>query len=82
MPRRSKAAIEADRRYDNAVDWLLNSRHTGDPAIQAAFWLLVDGQITEDEADQGVTVDDRRLVDLWCDVSPGHAASPRSRDAA
>lgn len=37
--------------FDNAVDWLLNSRHTADPDIQNQFWALSDGLITDDEVE-------------------------------
>lgn len=37
--------------WDIAVDWLLNSRHTADLVIQDAFWGIVDGRCTRDEAD-------------------------------
>ncbi len=40
---------EGEKRWNNAVDWLLNSRHTGDPDIQTPFWQHVDGEITLDE---------------------------------
>lgn len=45
MPRKN------DRRWNEAVDWLLNSRHTADPNIQGPFWAYVDGLITRDELD-------------------------------
>lgn len=38
-----------DKRWNEAVDWLLNSRHTADPDIQGPFWAHVDGLITLDE---------------------------------
>ena len=40
-----------ERDFDQAVDWLMNSRHTADPDIQDTFWAISDGQITRDEAD-------------------------------
>lgn len=40
---------EADRNFDIAVDWLLNSRHTADPDIQDLFWGITDGYVTIDE---------------------------------
>lgn len=40
-----------DKRWNDAVDWLLNSRHTADPDIQGPFWAYVDGLITRDELD-------------------------------
>jgi hypothetical protein len=42
---------EAEKRWDEAIDWLLNSRHTADPDIQRAFWGMVDGKYTRDQAD-------------------------------
>lgn len=41
---------EEDRHWNEAIDWLLNSRHTGDPDIQAAFWMLAGGHCTREEA--------------------------------
>lgn len=38
-----------EERWDDAVDWLLNSRYTGDPDIQTPFWARVDGHITSRE---------------------------------
>lgn len=40
---------KANRRWNEAVDWLLNSRHTADPDIQGPFWAYVDGHITREE---------------------------------
>lgn len=37
--------------WDTAVDWLLNSRHTADPDIQAEFWAISDGIATVDEVE-------------------------------
>lgn len=54
----------ADKRWDDAVDWLLNSGHTADPEIQAAFWGVVNGQCTRDDADRGYLADGTRLSDL------------------
>jgi antitoxin (DNA-binding transcriptional repressor) of toxin-antitoxin stability system len=42
---------ETDRSWDDAVDWLLNSRHTADLDIQTAFWGIADGKCTRDNAD-------------------------------
>jgi hypothetical protein len=47
----------AERRWNNAVDWLLNSRHCGDPDIQTCFWAMADGLCTRDEADYGGNLD-------------------------
>jgi hypothetical protein len=38
--------VAAERRWNEAIDWLLNSRHTADPDIQNPFWAYVDGEIT------------------------------------
>ncbi len=38
-----------EKRWNDAVDWLLNSRHCADPYIQTPFWQHVDGEITLDE---------------------------------
>jgi hypothetical protein len=46
------ARRNAENRWNEAIDWLLNSRHTGDPDIQKAFWGVVDGKITRDQADR------------------------------
>ena len=43
---------EVEGPWNDAIDWLLNSRHTGDPNIQKAFWGIVDGKYTRDQADQ------------------------------
>jgi len=51
MPRKSAAQRANDRRWDEAVDWLLNSRHTADLDIQRPFWAYMDGLITRDELD-------------------------------
>lgn len=40
-----------DERWNDAIDWLLNSRHTADPDIQGPFWAYVDGLITRSELD-------------------------------
>lgn len=44
--------LEAEAHWNDAIDWLLNSRHTGDPDIQKAFWGIVDRKHTRDEADK------------------------------
>jgi hypothetical protein len=46
--------LDRDKSWNDAVDWLLNSRHTTDPDIQTAFWGLVDGKLTRDQAEDGV----------------------------
>lgn len=43
-----------DQDWNEAVDWLLNSRHTADPDIQSAFWGLAEGRFTREQADNGV----------------------------
>jgi hypothetical protein len=43
-----------DPLWNEAIDWLLNSRHTADPDIQTAFWGMVDGRFTRKQADNGV----------------------------
>ena len=48
---------ETDRRWNDAVDWLLNSRHTGDPDIQTAFWGIVDGKCTRETVDTFVSAE-------------------------
>jgi len=45
------ARRNAEDRWNQAIDWLLNSRHTGDPDIQKVFWGVVDGKYTRDQAD-------------------------------
>ena len=45
---RREAAPETTR-WNNAIDWLLNSRHTADPDIQGPFWKHVDGEISLEE---------------------------------
>lgn len=40
-----------DKRWNEAIDWLLNSRHTADPDIQGPFWAYIDGLITRSELD-------------------------------
>jgi hypothetical protein len=42
-----------ERLWNEAVDWLLNSRHTADPDIQTAFWGMVEGRFTREQADNG-----------------------------
>lgn len=47
-----KKKTEDDLRWDEAIDWLLNSRHCAEPGIQNAFWGLYEGRYTREEADQ------------------------------
>ena len=49
-----KAKADSDRLWKEAIDWLLNSRHTADPDIQSAFWGMVEGRFTREQADTGV----------------------------
>lgn len=49
-----KAKADSDRLWNEAIDWLLNSRHTADPEIQSAFWGMVEGRFTREQADTGV----------------------------
>lgn len=49
-----KAKADNDRPWNEAIDWLLNSRHTADPDIQSAFWGMVEGRFTREQADNGV----------------------------
>lgn len=50
--------------WNKAIDWLLNSRHTADDDIQAAFWALADGRCTVEEADAGHLADGTPLTKL------------------
>ena len=43
----------AEKQWNQAVDWLLNSSYCGEPGAQAAFWMLAGGHCTRDEADRG-----------------------------
>lgn len=67
--RKSKAAKEQDARWDDAIDWLLNSRHTADRDIQDPFWAYVDGWITRDELDEFTSADVRERRELG-DLDP------------
>lgn len=61
----------ADRRWNEAVDWLLNSRHTADPDIQAPFWAYVDGLITRDELE---TFDTDRVAEREAEIAAKQSA--------
>ena len=61
---RLHAQAESDAGWHEAIDWLLNSRHTGDPDIQAAFWALSDGLCTREEADSGYMADGRTVLEM------------------
>lgn len=67
LPEIRERLQEADKGWNDAVDWLLNSAHCGDPEIQAAFWLLADGGCTRDEASKGFMADGRNIVDAHND---------------
>lgn len=56
-------AKEEDKNWDEAVDWLLNSRYVGDPDAQAAFNLLAAGGCTWDEATSGYMADGRTVLE-------------------
>lgn len=47
---------ERDQHWEDAVEWLLNSRHL-DLDAGDAFWMLSQGLCTEDEADRGAMDD-------------------------
>lgn len=49
---------ERDPDWNEAVDWLLNSRHCADPDVQSAFRALAEGRCTRDEADRGDVLDE------------------------
>lgn len=44
-----RARVAEDKNWNEAIDWLLNSRHTADPDIQGPFWDYVDGKISLEE---------------------------------
>lgn len=49
---RMPAVNPAERRWNDAVDWLLNSRHCGgDPDIQDMFWGIAEGACGRAEAE-------------------------------
>lgn len=50
--------LEVDARWNDAVDWLLNSRHTADPDIQRVFWGVAGGHYDRDEAEDIVEPED------------------------
>lgn len=51
---RLRAKVAEEKNWNDAIDWLLNSRHTGDSDIQTAFWGMTEGKLTRDQADAGV----------------------------
>ena len=53
---RAEASTDPDPHWDDAVEWLINSRHL-DLDARDAFWMLSQGLCTEDEADQGAMAD-------------------------
>jgi prevent-host-death family protein len=40
--------------WNEAIDWLLNSRHCADPGIQAAFWGIAEGKCTRENVEEWV----------------------------
>jgi antitoxin (DNA-binding transcriptional repressor) of toxin-antitoxin stability system len=44
-----------DKRWNDAVDWLLNSVYTAEPGAQAAFWGIAEGSCTRDNAENWVS---------------------------
>lgn len=74
LPILRRQLAEENKQWNEAVDWLLNSNHCGDPDIQAAFWLLADGHITRDEAKAGFR-DDQSLTDLQHEIEAAEAAA-------
>lgn len=64
----SQSTRATKNRWDGAINWLLNSRHTGDPDIQKPFWAYVDGHITLDELDSFTSNDvEERRAELGID---------------
>lgn len=53
----ARAGQKSRAGFDDAINWLLNSRHTGDRGIQASFWAYADGLVTEEEANSGFMAD-------------------------
>lgn len=45
---------ESDQTWNEAIDWLLNSRHCADPGIQAAFWGIAEGKCTRKNVEEWV----------------------------
>lgn len=61
---RFHAQEEAEKPWNDAIDWLLNSNHCGDPDIQTAFWGITDGRCTREDADRGHLADGTPLSEL------------------
>lgn len=52
----------AEGRWGDAIDWLLNSRYM-DPEALVAFWGVVDGHWSVEDADRGF-IDGRSLTEI------------------
>lgn len=68
-------AVAGEERWNDAIDWLLNSRHCADPDIQRAFWGLADGHLTREQADNS------DFASLPDDDSSAAAAERETADA-
>lgn len=44
-----KPTRSEDQSFDDAVDWLINSRYV-DPGALDVFWRICEGEITRDQA--------------------------------
>ncbi|WP_147269013.1 hypothetical protein [Sphaerisporangium album] len=51
-----------EKRWGDAIDWLLNSRYM-DPEALVAFWGVVDGRWSVDDADKG-SIDGTPLTEI------------------
>ncbi len=58
------AKAAADRPWNEAVDWLINSPYCGEPEAQDPFWALADGLCTRDEASRGYMADGRTIHEV------------------
>ncbi|GHE31397.1 hypothetical protein GCM10017673_37660 [Streptosporangium violaceochromogenes] len=56
------AKADAEPRWDDAIDWLLNSGYT-DPDAITAFWGVAEGRWTREDADRG-HIDGRSLTEI------------------
>lgn len=75
MSKRPQSKKATDARWDEAVDWLLNSRHTADPGIQDPFWAYVDGVINRAELETfGWRDVEERKAELKAQQSAGDQA--------
>jgi hypothetical protein len=43
---------ESKAAYDAASDWLINSRYCAEPAVQDAYWGIVDGRYSVEGAEK------------------------------